>query len=419
MGGDLNLKKSWHPGLQKNQEKVWQQEKQALEERRKIETIAKEREEERAMLEVQRMHEKAGGKVSNRVEWMYNGPSDSNGAGVGEEAEGYLLGKSRIDTLLKKRNDEAEQARQTSAEKMAGFGNAGSSRDVASKIRDDPMLAIRRQEQASYDAVMNDPAKRRQMLKQAGIEEKEKTRRHHHRDDKDRDGHRNKRRRHDDDYDRERRHRHHRSHRRRSYSPSRSPSPYRRRRERDEDKYHSRRREDVRDARPSRYSSGSRSPPPRRNYRRDSRSPPRYSGRRSPSPYRRSQHADESFRPSRRSPSPLRRRRSPSPYSGRQDRSRYPPTPKASKPNSEDEEQKEKERAAKLAAMQSDATQLEQDRKMRLEASTAREAEEREHDEKVRTDQGRFMSGVRRQADGIDLGENLRRRGIAAGGGGD
>ena len=49
MGGDLNLKKSWHPHLRKNQERVWKEEKSALEERKQIEKLRKEREEERAL----------------------------------------------------------------------------------------------------------------------------------------------------------------------------------------------------------------------------------------------------------------------------------------------------------------------------------------------------------------------------------
>ncbi|KAL9055527.1 MAG: hypothetical protein Q9162_003524 [Coniocarpon cinnabarinum] len=427
-GGDLNLKKSWHPALQKNQEKVWKQEKQALDERRKIETIQKERAEERAVLEVQRMHEAAGGKpVSNRVEWMYSGPSDSSGAVVSEEAEGYLLGKSRIDTLLKQRNDEAERARQTNAEKMAGFGNAGSARDVASKIRDDPMLAIRKQEQASYEAMMNDPTKRRQVLKQAGVDDKERKHRRGRREERDRDGHRSKRRRYEEeDDDQERRHRPRHHHRRRSPSYSRSGSPYRRQRDQIDDRDRSRRYGDQSSGKPKRYSSDSRSSsPPRRSNRHESRSPPRHARRRSISPNDRRRYSYESSRPARRSPPPPRHRSSPSP----RPRRRYPPHDTRrdmhgsysgfKKQDNTDNERKEDERAAKLAAMQSNATELDQDRKGRLEASLAKDEADKENEEKTRTDQGRFMSGVRRQANGMDLGESLRRQGIAAGGGGD
>jgi len=62
MGGDLNLKKSWNPVLQKNQEKTWLAEKKALEERKRIDQMMRERQEERQMLEIQQLQEAAGGK---------------------------------------------------------------------------------------------------------------------------------------------------------------------------------------------------------------------------------------------------------------------------------------------------------------------------------------------------------------------
>jgi hypothetical protein len=76
MGGDLNLKKSWHPVLMSNQRRVWEEEKKALDERKRIEQMMKERQEERNIQEIQEMQEAAGGtKRLQRVEFMYNGPS--------------------------------------------------------------------------------------------------------------------------------------------------------------------------------------------------------------------------------------------------------------------------------------------------------------------------------------------------------
>ena len=91
MGGDLNLKKSFHPSLLKNQAKVWEEEKKALEERKRIDQMMRERQEERQMQELQALQEAAGGKKRlNRVDWMYAGPS-SGQLGTTEEMEGYLL----------------------------------------------------------------------------------------------------------------------------------------------------------------------------------------------------------------------------------------------------------------------------------------------------------------------------------------
>ena len=362
-----------------------------------IETIQKERAEERNLEEIQRIHEANGGKVTTTrgLAWMYSGPSDGGiggggGMGVSEEMEGYLLGKRRIgvDSVFKKKGEEAEQVAKADSEQA--FGKAGSARDFANKVRDDPLLQIRKKEQSSYEALMNDPAARKRLRKAAEEGDENSTekrdRRRRHRDD-DRDGHRRRHRHSDDEKDRKRRkhrspddpeersrnQRSHRRHRQRSYSPARSPSPYRRR-----DSYRSRHHRDRHYQSPSDSSSRSRSPPRRR-------------------------YEDEASRFTRRSPSPHRRRHSPG-------RTRSKPEPYVS------DADREAERAAKLAAMQSDAHAMDAQRKERLETLKAQDEADRERDDKVRSDSGRFVSGVRKQTAAMDLGDNLRRRGIAAGG---
>ena len=234
MGGDLNLKKSWHPHLMSNQKRVWAEEKKALDERKKTDQVLKERAEERAILELERMQEAAGGKTRvDKVDWMYNGPGSGGpggGAGVTEEMEGYLLGKRRLDGLVK--NKEAEKVKEASGESdgfMALNSNANSARDTMAKVTNDPMLAIKKQEQAAYEAMMSDPVKRKMLMQAAGREEeaeegkgRDRERRHKHRHrhrDRDEDGHRSKRRRYSDENDERRSHRH-RSHGHRKRSPA-------------------------------------------------------------------------------------------------------------------------------------------------------------------------------------------------------
>ncbi|KAJ1962827.1 RNA-splicing factor, partial [Dispira parvispora] len=48
-GGDLNMKKSWHPMTYRNQEKLWKAEQKAAEEQKKLEQLRKEKEEEREL----------------------------------------------------------------------------------------------------------------------------------------------------------------------------------------------------------------------------------------------------------------------------------------------------------------------------------------------------------------------------------
>jgi len=414
MGGDLNLKKSWHPVLMSNQKRVWAEEKKALDERKKTDQVLKERAEERQIEELERLQEVAGGrKRIDRVDWMYNGPG-SGGAGVGgvtEEMEGYLLGKRRLDGLVKR--SEAEAVKKDAGQEtfMALNQNANTARDTIAKVANDPMLAIKKQEQAAYEAMMNDPTRRRQLMLAAGkevVEDKEsgrRHRRHRHRHRGDDDGHRSKRRRYSDEDDdrRSRRHRPHRERRRSpaEYSRSRSRSPRSRRYE-DERRYerrHASRRE--RDDSVSR----SRTPPRKRDFherkdRRRSYPSPRRSGSsdsRSHSPYQRKGYDDENRRSCRRSPSNERNHSASKHHSS-------PPDEIEAKETANDD------RAAKLAAMQANASELESDRKARLADIAAREAKQRAEDDRKRSEKGRFVGGLRREAEGVDLGRRLQDR---------
>lgn len=391
MGGDLNLKKSWHPVLMSNQRRVWEEEKKALDERKRIEQMMKERQEERQIQELQDMQEAAGGKKRlNRVDWMYSGPSTGQ-VGTTEEMEGYLLGKRRIDGILKgTENKKLEKAADQGS--FMALQNANTLRDTASKIREDPMLAIKKQEQAAYEALMNDPVRRRLLLKAAGgdinAEEKGvKHRKHRHRDIQV-DRHRSHKRRRTEDEDRySRRSRYH--HRRHSDSSpySRSPSPYRRR-----------------------------SPSP---YRR--RSPLQSRGRsRSPPPYK---HVSPHSSYHRRRSPPIPRSRSP--YQPPVEDRRLRPSKSwhnlparrrnSSSPNSPPRESQHEDRAARLAAMQEAASELDQDREKRILAIAERERVEKEEEEKARAKsakyggKGDFVHGLHRKAGDMGIGERMRR----------
>ncbi|KAI5261979.1 hypothetical protein E4T47_09378 [Aureobasidium subglaciale] len=423
MGGDLNLKKSWHPVLMSNQKRVWEEEKKALDERKKIDQVLKERAEERQIQELQQMQEAAGGrKRVDRVDWMYGGPADGQ-KGTTEEMEGYLLGKRRLDGLVKR--DATEAMQKAAAVGPSALEIANKQKDTATKVRNDPMLAIKQQEQAALEAMMSDPTKRRALLKAVGKDQddtKRSHRKHRHRDDE----HRSKRRRHDSHYsDDERRSSHkHRSDRRRSPSYSRSRSPERRRRDdRRDDRRYSRsrsterrrrddrhddrrsdrrddkrddRRDDGRDDRPSSYK--------RDSYRRDSvsRSPVRKTERRSPSPRRRASpnyepYSDRGHRPSRND-----NNRGPRPRDDIPTRRERPASP-----------DREAERLAKLAAMQSNATELETDRKKRLAELEERDRKQKEEDDRKRSEKGKFVGQIRSQADmgeGGGLGARLAGR---------
>ncbi|KAL0578471.1 RNA-splicing factor [Marasmius crinis-equi] len=260
-GGDLNMKKSWHPLLLKNQERVWLEEKKALEEKKKLDQLRKEKEEERQLQELQRLQEEQTGKKrTEKLEWMYTTPATGSSQNP-NDLEDYLLGKKRVDKIL----TADENAKIGAAHKnFIAVQNANSARDIAAKVREDPLFAIKQQEQAAYEALMANPLRLREMQERNGIKpKKDKKREKEERKRLKREKKEGKRRA-DDRY-------------------SRSPSPL--------------------DERPHRRRSDSRDDHRRR------RSPSPYGRRRSPSPYDR-----------RRSPSPYGRRRSPSPYSRRDSR---------------------------------------------------------------------------------------------------
>ena len=275
---------------------------------------------------------------------------------------------------------------------------ANTVRDTAAKVREDPLFAIKQQEQAAYQALMSNPLRLKQLQEKNGMKagkdkkdkKKHKDKGKHRSDDRSRSWERTR-------YRSRSRSPHHRS--RDDYSRSRrSPSPYsrhsgrrspssppredsRRRRDRSIDDYPRRRRseDDVRqwprsdesDDVPSR-SYGDR---PRSSYddrkRRRSQSPPR------------------------QAPPPLKR-------------SRISPPPVATQTKPAED------RAARLAAMSSNATEMSSKRQEHLKKLLEQEKRELELEQELRAKSkgtGGFLNQEQKRVFGGsgDLGERLRR----------
>lgn len=250
------------------------EEHQALEERKQIEKLRRERDEERALEELQKLQAESGGKVvTKRVDWMYQGPG-GDGAGVTEEREGYLLGKRRIDNLLKSNDTQTLQKGATVGIDAVGNTNANTARDTHKKVLEDPLLMIQKQKMELQLKAMKN-AQKEAKYEEKRAKEKDRERKHRHRDRS---------------RDRERDHKH-RSRRDRSYSRSphrrdrhrdsdeqrrqRSRSP--RRREDRDNKHDYRKREDRNDSgrRRSHSPQTKKERDDRDNYRRRDRTPPR------------------------------------------------------------------------------------------------------------------------------------------------
>ncbi|BEI96331.1 hypothetical protein CcaverHIS631_0112800 [Cutaneotrichosporon cavernicola] len=273
-GGDLNMKKSWHPALLVNQDKVWQAEKKASEERKALRQLQKERDEERQLAELQRLQEaQTGKKRVEKLDWMYAAPS-SSGMGGGRterELEDYLLGKKRVDEALRG----ADKDVGNTSKDFIIAQNANTARDTAAKIREDPMLAMKKAEQARLAALMNRPDIRRALKAKQG-EGKEEKRERRRAEKEERRRERHERRSGYSDEERERRHRRDRDDRddRNDRRRDRDRDYDDRKRDRYDESERRRDRRDDRDDRDRRRNSRSVSPrrDDRETKRRDSRS---------------------------------------------------------------------------------------------------------------------------------------------------
>ncbi|OCH86050.1 hypothetical protein OBBRIDRAFT_821251 [Obba rivulosa] len=419
-GGDLNMKKSWHPLLLKNQERVWLEEKKALEEKKKLDQLRKEKEEERQLQELQRLQEEQTGKKrQEKLEWMYATPATGSNQNA-NELEDYLLGKKRVDKLLT--GDENEKVG-ASHKAFIAVQNANSARDTAAKIREDPLLAIKQQEQAAYQALISNPLRLKELQERTGIKpKKDKKEKKEKKDKHKKDKHRE---RSPSPYDE---HRRSRSADRRSHS-RRSPSPYKRR-SRSPDHSRSRHPNYRRDRNDDYYQSRrgrSRSPDP--YYRKDDSS---YSRRRDDRidddrvrTWPRSDESDDNGYDHRRAQDPYddrKRRRSRSPSPRRYDtfppkRSRMsPPISRlpTNRSNSKPPANAAEDRAARLAAMSSNASSLTVERKERLTHLLEQEKAELEAEERTRAKaggMGSFLSHEQKKVFGGTGGieERIRR----------
>ncbi|CAI9611809.1 unnamed protein product [Staurois parvus] len=174
-GGDLNLKKSWHPQTLRNVEKVWKAEQRHDAEQKKIEELQRELREERAREEMQKYAEDTGAvkKKEEKLDWMYQGP-----AGMVNREE-YLLGRPVDKFILDKMQDpESGPSQETGLLPGSIFSNPGatSALDMSNKIREDPLFMIRKREDEKKREVLNNPVKMkkiREML-QSSLEKKSK-----------------------------------------------------------------------------------------------------------------------------------------------------------------------------------------------------------------------------------------------------
>ncbi|KAL1432086.1 hypothetical protein MTO96_013438 [Rhipicephalus appendiculatus] len=157
-GGDLNLKKSWHPSTLRNIERVWKAEQMRDQEKAKIEQLQKELQEERNKQEMRQYAENKGvvKKKQERLDWMYQGV-----AGL-VDREQYLLGR-KVDKnfeIMKKEEDGVEDKNEDQQPgSIFTMAPTNAAVDLENKIREDPLFAIKKQEMKTKKTLLSNPVK--------------------------------------------------------------------------------------------------------------------------------------------------------------------------------------------------------------------------------------------------------------------
>ncbi|KII70369.1 Pre-mRNA-splicing factor CWC25 [Thelohanellus kitauei] len=154
-GGDLNMKKHFHPLTRENLEKVWLAEQKRDQELKRIEERKKEIAEEKARDELLELASRHGviKKRDERLEWIY--------AGYRAASDDFLLGKEITDAFLEKAAQERKAAHQV---QETGVNVDLQTVDMARKIREDPLFLIKKREAVVAKSVVENSQRIKQMI---------------------------------------------------------------------------------------------------------------------------------------------------------------------------------------------------------------------------------------------------------------
>ena len=145
-GGDLNLKKQWHPAKLENMQKVYEAERKHKEELRRTEVLRKEIAQERELADMRRMQEAAGfvEQRSERLDWMYTGAAAATTTTQAPtQDDEYLLGKRKATDILDGKQEPIPNSlvhKRTVVLKQ---------KDLESKIREDPLFSIKKKQNSN------------------------------------------------------------------------------------------------------------------------------------------------------------------------------------------------------------------------------------------------------------------------------
>ncbi|XP_065655199.1 pre-mRNA-splicing factor CWC25 homolog [Hydra vulgaris] len=168
MGGDLNMKKHFHPLTMENLERVWKAEEKKRKEEEQCLQLQQELAEERQREQLQKQAVESGliKKKTEKLDWMYSGQQAVN-------TEEYLLGK-KIDKHVEVMKDD-------DAEKNIIEGNIHKkpilqpkASDILAKVKEDPLFLIKKREEENRKELVQNPIKMRKLKALLQSQEKEK-----------------------------------------------------------------------------------------------------------------------------------------------------------------------------------------------------------------------------------------------------
>ncbi|CAL1687752.1 unnamed protein product [Lasius platythorax] len=168
-GGDLNLKKSWHPSTMKNMEKVRKAEQQNYQENKRIAELKRQIEMEKDQEDMTKYAMEQGviaKKDEKKLDWMYKGPNQM------VNREDYLLGRP-VDKAFEQMQQAEKETELIKAPKnhveyecippSLRFFSGNEQVDLVRKMQEDPLYAIKKKEMESRSQLLKNPVKLKQL----------------------------------------------------------------------------------------------------------------------------------------------------------------------------------------------------------------------------------------------------------------
>ncbi|PNH05026.1 Tetratricopeptide repeat protein 13 [Tetrabaena socialis] len=168
MGGGLNFlnKKTWHPARPQNLEEVWKREQKALAEEKKAEELRKQLAEERKQSEYVQMAMDTGHlRKTERLDWMYGSGLQAQ-QDAEKRREEMLTGKTEIVVAPEQRMQETNRAEQVAQlPSLNATAAPASQNENWLRLNNDPLFAIKRQQQEQLAKLKENPVKMMELLK--------------------------------------------------------------------------------------------------------------------------------------------------------------------------------------------------------------------------------------------------------------